>query len=347
MRKKLLAYSLCALLALSLTGCQKNNGKEKFVLSTENAGEYIVSMGQYEGLTVTANRDGSYSEDDLDYVSEMMFANECAGIDSWQAQNGYTLDIDYVGKINGVAFDGGSAQGETFTIGTDHYIDGFAEGLIGAKKGDVLDLNLTFPEDFYAEQYAGKDVVFTITVNNVIPPLTDEAVSALGSTAYSTVNEFKVFAAEAIEEYNNEVYEENIIEALMEKVVDSTSFAEKLPEGLLEEAKNNVEETFADMAAYYGITVDKYIEMCGSSMETVQDIFAKRKLVYYKIAAEKELAPTEEELEAYVDEMVELYGANSRDEFFVGVMSKEQCYEVLLGDKVCDYLLTVTTAIEE
>lgn len=347
MRKKIFAYSLCALLVLSLTGCQKNSGEERFVLSTENAGEYIVSMGQYEGLTVAVGRDGSYSDEDLDYVTDVMFTSECANIDSWEAQNGYTLDIDYVGKIDGKPFDGGSAEGETFTIGTDHYIDGFAEGLIGAKKGDVIDLNLVFPDDFYAEEYAGRDVVFTITVNNVIPPLTDEAVDALGSTAYSTVNELKVFVAEAIEEYNVEVYEENVVEAVMEKVVDSTSFAEKFPSELLEEARNNVEETFADMAAYYGITVDKYIEMCGSAMETVQDVFAKRKLIYYNIAAEKELAPTEEELEAYVSEMTELYGAKTEEEFFVGVMSKEQCYEVLLGDKVCDYLLTVTSVTEE
>lgn len=86
---------------------------------------------------------------------------------SYQIQEGDILNIDYVGKIDGVAFEGGTAQGTKLEIGSDTFIEGFEDQLIGAHPGETVDVNVTFPEDYHAEEYAGKDATFEVTINGV------------------------------------------------------------------------------------------------------------------------------------------------------------------------------------
>ena len=143
---------------------------------TENIAETKVTLGQYKGLTLY-EVDSSVIAQELHDMMES-FA-ELVVVDR-AAVEGDTVNINYVGKKDGVAFDGGtddSEEGTNLELGSHSFIDGFEEGLIGAVAGEVRDLNLTFPENYHSAELAGQSVVFTVTVNSVqesvVPELTD------------------------------------------------------------------------------------------------------------------------------------------------------------------------------
>lgn len=163
--KKTTAFLMAALLACSLllTSCGG------FDYAKEDLSKY-VELGNYKGvafeLTEPKTIDDAAIADYLETAFES-YVTPVAQDESYAAKDGDIVNIDYVGKINGEAFEGGTAAAQELELGSDTYIDGFEEGLIGAKKGETKTLNLKFPTDFGKEELNGKDVVFEVTVNSV------------------------------------------------------------------------------------------------------------------------------------------------------------------------------------
>ena len=139
--------------------------------------DQYIKLGKYKGLELQEDVQ-DVTDADVDTQIEMNLAQNPVEVEDENAEvkDGDVVNIDYEGKKDGVAFDGGSAEGFDLTIGSGSFIDGFEDGLIGAKKGETRNLNLTFPENYQEEDLAGQDVVFTVKINAIktTPELTEE-----------------------------------------------------------------------------------------------------------------------------------------------------------------------------
>ncbi len=156
---------MAALLACSLllTSCGSFN------YAKEDLSKY-VELGTYKGLAFELTEPKAIDDKAIaDYLDTEFeeFVSPVEQDENYAAKEGDTVNIDYVGKINGEEFEGGSAEGQDLELGSDSYIDGFEDGLIGAKKGEIKTLNLKFPADYGNDELNGKDVVFEVTVNSV------------------------------------------------------------------------------------------------------------------------------------------------------------------------------------
>ena len=213
MKRKMIARTavFCAavLMAGALAGCGKTgNGEstggtessqetpaEKFTLKDIDVEKY-VTVGDYKSIRVE-KQEVTVSDSELEEMTNQVYIGSFPaelGVKDRAVKEGDTANIDYVGKKDGVAFDGGTAQGANLTIGSDTYIDGFEDGLIGVMPGDTVDLNLTFPEGYGNQDLAGQAVVFTVTVNYIIPEeKTDEAVEKFGVEGVTTVEELRQY----------------------------------------------------------------------------------------------------------------------------------------------------------
>lgn len=348
MKKIFASILLCAMTALTLTACDKKAESNEFVLHEAKMDKFVTELGAYQNLTVEAAKD-EITDDMIDYYLPYFFQTAAEeNIKDYVASNGCTVNIDYVGTIDGIAFQGGTAQAQYLELGSHSYIDGFEEGLVGVKAGDVVELNLKFPDNYGAADLAGKDCVFTVTVNNVIPEMNDDGIKALGSDMYSTVEEYRNVVKDVIVSYNEEEYRNKVAMGATDQVIAATTFGD-IPETLIEAQKKLVEENYSETATSYGITVEALLGYYGSSVDELALNYAKQQLVFQSIANAENLNVTEEELDAAIDEVVNSFeNLSSRDDFYAQT-SREEYRNYLMANKVFEYLVenTVVTAPTE
>ena len=169
-------------------------------LASFNASDY-VKLADYSEIVINASDVEPTDEQLQQKIDEFTTSHAPA---DYAAKDGDTVNIDYVGKKDGVAFDGGTAAGYDLTLGSDTFIDGFEDGLIGTKAGDQVSLDLTFPEDYGAADLAGAAVVFDVTVNSIKPgepvEYTDELVAA--NTDYDSTEKYNEFLKDSIRKSN-------------------------------------------------------------------------------------------------------------------------------------------------
>ena len=239
--------------------------------------------------------------------------------------DGDTVNIDYVGKKDGEAFDGGTATGYDLTIGSNTFIDGFEEGLIGKKIGDTVDLNLTFPEEYGVEELNGADVVFTVTINYAaeMPELTDELADKLSDGEYETVDEYKESIRSELQASNDETYQNAVYGAIMDKLI-----AEYPIEEYPEEAKSYYAETIIKnyiepYAQMYGMELDEFVSAAygGLTMDELKEQqinpeaehMAQQELILGAIAEKEGITMTDEELDEVIKNLADQYGTTAED----------------------------------
>lgn len=317
-----------------------------FKLKLENVNDYIVSLAPYVGREVAVHKE-PVDDETVTYYAQYTFSNQAYNIEGWVADNGDTVIMDYVGKMDGVAFEGGTASGASLELGSNTYIPGFEEGLIGVKEGDELDLNLSFPDPYYNNpDYSGKECVFTVTVTRVVPGLSDEAVTALNNPSFANVAEYKAYIKGILDEQANQQYEQDVVQAVVDLLVEESTFKE-LPEEFLAYEGLTLVENFSSDASYYGMTVEEYLEACGSSLLEQETVYAKEQLVFYKIATELGVSVTEEDIDAKINEYIDLYSdINSAEDVYNYIASRDLMYEAIIITNVFDYLMENTTVVE-
>lgn len=269
----MLALVLC--LGVSMTACGEENTKTEETESTEDtaAEDYnldeIVTLGEYKGIAVDkvitpVTDEAVQSEIDSELSNPVEVTDENA-----VAQEGDTVNIDYEGTKDGVAFDGGTAQDTDLELGSGMFIDGFEDGLIGVKKGESRDLNLTFPEDYPEESLQGADVVFHVTVNAIKRPageLTDAWVQANSDGEYQTVDEYRAGIRTELEQQNQEQADQQVRVDAWSQVVEGSEISE-YPESMVNEGKDAYEQQVEMYAQMFGMEVADYIEQVGMSEE--------------------------------------------------------------------------------
>ena len=314
----------------------------------ENYGN--VTLGDYKGVEVEV-RDVNVTDDEVQsYVDSLVSSNPTMTEVDRAAKEGDTVNIDYVGKKDGVAFEGGTAQGYDLTLGSGTFIDGFESGLVGAKKGDKIDLNLTFPEAYGNTDLAGQAVVFEVTVNAVKEStdakLNDEWVENYTNGNQTTVAEFLDETKKEMQE-QREQSEHNIeLNSLIGSVIENSTF-EVNPEAIEYEAQKMMQNSQMSLAQY-GIDLDSYLSMVGmtkedyeAQMRTNGEEYAKMKLLVQEIAAREGM---DQLTEADYKAIEKQYGYSKQ--MLIQMAGQEAVDFETLYMKVSDYLLENANKVE-
>ena len=341
-------------MAESETGTEagtEDYGPEAY-LSGINVADY-VTLGEYKGIEVSVDAPvvtDEYMDSYIDYVLQSnMVTTE---ITDRPVEEGDIVNIDYEGKIDGVAFDGGTAQGYDLTIGSGTFIDGFEDGLIGAETGETVDVNVTFPENYQGEEVAGKDAVFTVTVNSIsvetLPELTDEFVQGL-DVGVNTVEEYRQYAYDLLMEEEQATHDSNAEIAVLEAVMAGSQIQDP-PEDMTNRYYNRIIDNMTYYASLYGYDLETFLSMQGTSEDAIREsaVQAGQEIIVMQAIADAEgLSVTDEELDAEIETNAGSLGYDDVEEYRAS-LDVEGYREYMMSEKVLNFLLenAVVTDVE-
>lgn len=351
----LAAVLSCAAL---LGGC----GKTGSDLASLDTGRY-VQPGTYRGLTVTVPKTDVTQEEVEDALLGLCaqnFAGETTPVTDRGVQRWDTVNIDYEGKRDGVAFEGGTASGFDLLIGSGQFIDGFEDGLIGARTGETRDLTLRFPDPYPSSpDLAGVEVVFTVTVNGIgaPPELTDERAAQLDASC-GTAQELEQRVLEQMTQQAQDDYDARLDNALVEQMMEGASFLQEPPEEMVEEYLARIRSSLQQAAGYYGMSLnDLVLAQYGIPESELEEAArpdaaesARESILMQAIANAEGLNPTEEELQQSLQEEAERLGFASAKEFQEeGITSMALYRDALMVQNVLDFVReqAVVTETEE
>lgn len=330
MKKKALLVLIAAAATGLLTGCQ---GKDSY----KDYAKY-VKLGEYKGLEVERIVYTVTEEDIQNEIENLLYSYaETIDITDRAAEDGDLVNIDYVGKIDGVEFDGGSEEDCEVEIGSDSFIDGFEEQLIGMKTGETKDITVTFPEPYDGE-LDGKEAVFTITMNQIfeleMPEMNDAFVKE--NTEYLTVAELEQGYREELQTMNDEDSNSMAVYDALYMIMDDSTIS-GYPEELYTETKEELKASNEATAEMFGMTIEELFGEDYNEDEAVLE-YVNEKLVIYAIAEAEGLKVTDEEYQAYIDENLVFYGYETQEEFEKDYSPESTKYEILY-EKVMDFLI--------
>lgn len=321
-------------------------------LSGINVADY-VTLGEYTGVEVSVDAPvvtDEYLDSYIDYVLQSNMVK--TEVTDRPVEEGDIVNIDYEGKIDGVAFDGGTAQGYDLTIGSGAFIDGFEDGLIGAQSGETLDVNVTFPEDYRGEEVAGKDAVFTVTVNSIsvesLPELTDEFVQGL-DVGVNTVEEYRQYAYDLLMEEEQNTHDSNAEVAILEAVMANSELQDP-PEDMTNRYYSRMIDNMTYYASMYGYDLETFLSIQGTSEDAIREssVQAGQEIITMQAIAEAEgLSVTDEELDAEIESNAGSLGYDDVEEYRAS-LDVEGYREYMMSEKVLDFLLenAVVTDVE-
>ena len=259
--------------------------------------------------------------------------------------------FDFLGKVDGVAFDGGAAEGYELQIGSGQFIPGFEDQMIGMKVGETKDLNVKFPENYGAENLAGKDAVFTVTVHEVkaeiLPELTDEYAKTLGVKDAETVAAVKKAKKAELKAAKETSEKDRQFDDIVNEILDATKV--ELPETMIQERVNAFKAQYEQQAKMYNIPFDKFVEIMGTTMEQFNDQAkrnAERQALFNVVASaiidENKLAPTKEQLEAKAEEDAAKNGKSKEANLQV---NGQKYYSELAYNALVEFLLSTVKKV--
>lgn len=302
-----------------------------------------VELGEYKGIKVEAN-DVTVSDEDVAAELEKL-REEQAELhvkETGAVENGDTVVIDFEGFKDGEAFEGGKGENYSLEIGSNSFIPGFEEALIGLESGAEKDLDITFPETYHVEDLKGQPVVFKVTVHEiktrVLPELNDEFVELLDDESVTTLDELKETIRTNLEAQRKQIEEDRVNDELMQTVASNAKI--DIPAAMIEEEVNQMFNEFNQRLAQQGMNFDFYSQILGQTEEDVKGQMredaekrVRTRLTLEKIAEVENLKVSEEEIEQEFNEISEMYGIEL--EQIKNLVSPEAVsYDVLLRKAV-------------
>lgn len=333
--KRFLSLTLVIFSLLTLlTAC----GKTSNVLFVNTDFDKVLTLAEYKGLELDT------SSDDFKELFDNTVASDVKSNSLYMEKNEGTVlegdiaNIDFVGKKDGVAFDGGTGASYDLEIGSGSFIPGFESGLIGVKIGDTVDLNLTFPKDYGKEELNGQDVVFTVTVNSV---QTTEGVEPKDI--------YKDLGFETLEKYESDVKERAIKNYFLEAVTANSEIKE-YPEEDIKILQTQIKDALENnISTYYGMTLDAYITKKGTTLVEFESDLLNNQIKpliedimpLYAILEKEGVKVTQKDMDAKLDEIVKEYEdagtsvdaatlKKSLGEYSIeGLVVEEKAYEII------------------
>jgi trigger factor len=273
-----------------------------------------VKLGQYRGLEVT-RQDTLVSDDEIneELKKEQEKNSRLVEVER-PVQDGDTVILDYSGSVDGEKFDGGTAENQTLVIGSGSFIPGFEEQLVGMEKDETKDITVTFPEEYHAEELAGKEAVFTCTIHKVqekeLPELDDEF--AQDVSEFDTLDEYKKSIMDKLTERkqrNAKTAQEN--EAVDKVIADSEM---DIPEAMIDMQVTQMYQDYARRLQSQGIPIDTYLQYMGTDEEKVKADMRPQalkqiqtRLVLEEVAKAEFLEPNDLRLEEEIDKIAKQY----------------------------------------
>ena len=325
--------------------CRKG---EPFIFTAEVALKPPVEIGKYKGVKID-KIDRSVSDEEVDKAIDRERESNARtiSVEDRPVKDKDMTIIDFEGFVDGEAFEGGKGENYPLTIGSGSFIPGFEEQLIGASIDEEVEVKVTFPEDYHAEELKGKDAVFKVTVHEIkekeLPELDDEFASEVSE--FDTLAEYREDVKKKLTEKKEADARIRKEDAVIEAIVNDSRM--DIPEPMIETQARQMAQNYANNLQQQGLTLEQYFQFTGMNMESFLEQMkpgAKKRiesrLVLEAVAKEEGFEVTDEDIDNEISRMAEQYGMDA-GEFkpLVGEYEKEQIAEDLKIKKAVDYVV--------
>lgn len=276
-------------------------------------------LGEYKNLGIELEKTEALDEDvDKALLSQRKQDGDWVAVeDDVPAENGDLVNIDFAGKIDGELFNGGSASNQEVELGSGRFIPGFEEQIVGMKNGEVKDITVTFPEDYGSADLAGKEAVFTITMNSVqkeeLPELNDDYIKGLNIEGVETVDAYRAHKKEELQAQLDAQAKEKHDDAVLAKVVENAEV--EIPAAMIDEQVEKEMNAFKQRIAQSGLDFDTWMQVTQSNEAAMREQLrekaandVKTELVLDAIAAAENLEVTDEAMEDFYKSLAEETG---------------------------------------
>ena len=327
---------------------------ENFIFTAEVAVKPEVTLGEYKGMEVDKTSTRVTQKEVEAKIKEEAEKNaRTVTVEGRPVQDGDEVILDFEGFVDGEAFEGGKGENYPLTIGSGSFIPGFEEQLVGAEAEKEVEVKVTFPEEYHAEELKGKDAVFKCTVHEIkvkqIPEIDDEFAAEVSE--FDTLDEYKADVKAKIKEQKENEGKQKKEDQAVEKAVANATM--EIPEAMIDEQVRQMVNEFAQNMQYQGISFEQYCQITGMTLERIQEETrpqaVKRietRLVLEAIAKAENIEVTEERLDEEIKKMAESY--NMEADKLKELMGEEEKKQMMVEIAVLDAVtFLVENAVEK
>ena len=280
-----------------------------------------VKLGKYKGIQLNKIEYNVKDEDIEHELGHMAERNSrLVAVEDRAVESGDITVIDFEGFVDGKAFEGGKAENHELTIGSNTFIPGFEDQIIGMKIGEDKDINVKFPEEYFSEELKGKDAVFKIKLHEIkkkeLPELNDDF--AKDTSEFDTLDELKASIKEKLEHENEHKAKYETEDAAVKAVTEASEV--EIPSGMIETEIDNAVRDIETRLSYQGMQLEQYLQMMGKTMEEFRKeyeeqakVSVKTRLTLEAIVKAENIEASEEDVNAKLEEMAAMYGKKSEE----------------------------------
>ena len=305
-----------------------------------------IELGKYKGIEIN-KIEYNVSDDDINHeLGHMQEHNSrLITVDDRPVEDGDITVIDFVGSVDGVEFEGGKAENHELTIGSNTFIPGFEDQIIGMKIDEVKDIKVKFPDEYFSKDLAGKDAVFKVTLHEIkkkeLPELDDEF--AKDASEFDTLDELKASIKEKLEAQNADRVKYETEDAVIKAVCEEAKL--DIPDGMIHLELDNMIKDMEQRLSYQGLKFEQYLQMMGKTEEefrkesepqAIEGI--KSRLALEKIIEKEKIEATDKEVDEKLEEMAKSYGKTA-DELKDNENIKEYIKNGITSEKAIDFLV--------
>ena len=308
-----------------------------------------VKLGKYKGIQLKKIEYNVTDEDIEHELGHMADRNSrLVTVEDRAVENGDITVIDFEGFVDGKAFEGGKAENHELTIGSNTFIPGFEDQIIGMKTGEEKDINVKFPEEYFSEELKGKDATFKVKLHEIkkkeLPELNDDF--AKDTSEFDTLDELKKSIKEKLEEENANKVKYETEDAAVKAVVDSAEV--EIPSGMIDTEIDNMVRDIETRLSYQGMKLEQYLSMMGKSMEDFRKEYeeqaktsVKTRLVLEAIVKAENIEPSDEDVNKKLKEMAAMYG-KKEDELALNEQFMNYIKDSLKNEAVVKFIIDNT-----
>ncbi len=319
-----------------------------FIFTAEVAKRPEVTLGKYNGVTVT-RIDTSVSDEEVDAEIENQRNTNArtVTVTDRAVQEGDTAVIDFEGFVDGVAFEGGKGENHPLEIGSHSFIDTFEDQLVGKNAGDEVEVNVTFPEQYQAEELAGKPATFKVKINEIrakeLPELNDEFVQDISE--FDTLAEYREDTKKKLQERKENAAKGTKEDEAIQKIIDKSKM--EIPEAMIDMQAENMIEEFAQRIAAQGMSFEQYMQFSGMTIDKMKEQVRpealqriQSSLVLEQIAKEENIVASDEDVDAELEKMAGMYGMKVEDlKTYMGDSERESMKRDIAVKKAVEFVM--------
>ena len=306
-----------------------------------------VKLGKYKGIEI---KKVEYNVTDEDIEHELGHMQEhnsrLISIEDRPVESGDIATIDFEGFADGKAFEGGKAEGHELEIGSNSFIPGFEDQVIGMKIEEEKDIQVKFPEEYFSKDLAGKDATFKVKVHEIkkkeLPELDDEF--AKDVSEFDTLKELKESIKEKQQKQNDEKAKYETQEAIIKAVCEDIQV--EIPSGMVESEIDNMLKDIEQRLFYQGLKLEQYLQMMGKTEEEMKKEYEpqaiegiKSRLALEAVIKAEKIEATDEEIDEKLKEMAKNYGKENDEEFLKNENVRNYLKQGLASEKAIDFLV--------